>query len=99
VIEQVLDGGGQPALHQQGGHDAVDEGAKLADRGFQPAAQVGGRRLGADGANPAGRQLAGLQRQHDELALQPVMQISGDPAALGISGGGDPGPGGPQRGG
>ena len=79
--------------------DAAGEVAQFLEGGGQPV----------DDATELGRQLAGggwhrrlrgtqLQRQRDQVLLGAVVEVALDPAAGGVGGGHDPGPGGPERG-
>ena len=86
-----------PGVHEQRREDAVGQRTQFGDGGTDIVPQgaqdlPGHRRIVGDGV--VGK--AEVHGQRHQVLLGPVVEISFDPAALGVGGGHQPDPGGPQ---
>ena len=85
VVGQVVHGGRETAFDERPRQDPVDQTAQGPGRGVEAVGQDG--RPAGVRAGRVLRQFAGVRRQQHEGALETVVQIAGDLAAFGVTGG------------
>jgi hypothetical protein len=97
-LDQRLDRPGQPGLGEHRGVDAAGQFAQLGQRLLRLLAGRLDQRLqlGIDPGQAAARH-AERQGQRDQPLLRPVVQVALEPAAFGVPGLHDPGPGRPHQ--